>query len=33
MSAVPLSEVLISEQLLRRPERPILSTFTNAVMV
>lgn len=33
MAAVPLSEVLISEQLLRRPERPILSTFTNAVMV
>jgi hypothetical protein len=33
VAAVPLSEVLISEQLLRRPERPILSTFTNAVMV
>lgn len=32
MPATPLTEVLISEQLLRRPERPILSTFTTAVM-
>lgn len=32
-AAVPLSEVLVSEALLRRPERPILSTFTNAVMM
>lgn len=30
---VPLTEVLITEQLMRRRERPILSTFTNAVMV
>ena len=29
---VPLRDVLILDQVLRRPDRPILSTFTNAVM-
>ena len=33
MSIVPLEEVIITDQLFRRPDRPILSTFTNAVMV
>lgn len=33
MPVTSLPEVLISEQLAQRPERPILSTFTNAVMV
>jgi hypothetical protein len=28
----PLSEVIVTGQLMKRPERPILSTFTNAVM-
>jgi hypothetical protein len=31
-TSTPLSEVLISGQLLKRKERPILSTFTNAVV-
>jgi hypothetical protein len=33
MPAPQWSEVLISGQLMKRPERPILSTFTNAVVV